>query len=71
MEAVLHVFSFLCQKCNSRMEFDPTYPATNMSGIKECKWKDLYGELKEAIPSNAPEERVKKFTYVGMLISTT
>ena len=37
LEAVFHMFAFLCQKYNSRMAFNPTYPTINMSDIKECK----------------------------------
>ena len=39
LEAVLHLFLFLCQKYNSRLVFDSTYPDINISGFKECKWK--------------------------------
>ena len=59
LEAVLHVFAFLRQKYNSRMTFYPTYPIINMNGFKECKWKDFYVDLKEAIITNAPGERGK------------
>ena len=45
-EAVLNVFAFLRQRYNSRMVFDPTYPAINISDFKEWKCKDFYGELK-------------------------
>ena len=55
LEVVLHVFEFLRQKYNSRTVFDPTYPAINMCDFKECKWKDFYGEVKDAIPPNSPE----------------
>ena len=44
-ETVLHVFAFLHHNYNTMMEFYTTYSATNMSGFKECKLKDLYGEL--------------------------
>ena len=54
LEAVLHVFAFICQKYNTRMAFDPTYPVINMNDFKECKCKDFYGELKEATPPNSP-----------------
>ena len=37
LEAVFHVFAFLCQKFNSRMAFDPSYPSINTSDFKECK----------------------------------
>ena len=43
LAAVLRVLAFFCKKYYSRMAFDPTYPAINMSEFKECKWKDLYG----------------------------
>ena len=59
LEAVLHVFAFLCQNYNSRMAFDPTYPVIDMNEFSECKLKDLYGGLKKAIPLNTPEERGK------------
>ena len=53
LEAVLHVFAFLQQKYNPRMEFDPTYHVINMNNFKDCKCKDFYGDLKEDIPPNA------------------
>ena len=59
LDAVLHVFEFLRQKYNSRMALDPNYPGIDMNDFKECKWKDFYGNLKEAIPPNAPEKREK------------
>ena len=59
LEAVLHVFAFICQNYNSRMLFDPTYPVIDMDDFKKCNWKDFYMDLKEAIPPNAPEERGK------------
>ena len=57
LEAVFYVLAFICQKYNSRIAFDPTYPSINMSDFKKYKWKDFCGELKEAIPTNYPEER--------------
>ena len=53
------MFVFLCQNYNSRMAFDTNYPAININDFREFKWKEFYGELKEAIPPNAPEEREK------------
>ena len=47
------MFVFLRQKYNSRVAFEPFYPAINMNDFNECKCKDLYGELKEDIPPNA------------------
>ena len=34
LEAVLHVFVFLHENYNSKMAFDPTYTAINLSGFK-------------------------------------
>ena len=55
LEAVLHVFAFLCQNYNSRMAFDPTYPVIDMNYFKQCKWNVFYGDLKDYTPPNAPE----------------
>ena len=69
LEAVLHVFAFLRQKYNSRMAFDPNYPFIDMNEFKECKWKDFYGYLKEAIPPNAPNKRGKEVDLRGYVDS--
>ena len=43
------------------MAFDPTYPKPDMSGFKtDCPWKEFYGDVKEAIPPNAPTPRGKE-----------
>ena len=60
LDMVLHLFAFLRQNYNSSMTFNPTYPVIYMNDFKGCKWKYFYGYLKEAIPSNAPEERGEK-----------
>ena len=69
LDAVLHVVAFIRQKCNYRIAFDPTYSATNMSDFKDCKWKEFYGKLKEAITPNSPEERGKEFDLRGYIDS--
>ena len=69
LEAVLNVFAFLCQKYNTRMAFDPTYPVIDMNDFKECKWKDFYGYLEGAIPPNVPEERGKEVDLRGYVDS--
>ena len=60
LEAVFHVFAYLKLKHNARMVFDPTYPEIDMNDFKECDWKEFYGDAKEALPTNAPEERGKE-----------
>ena len=69
LETVLHVFAFLRQKCNSRMAFEPTYPVIDMNKFKECKCKDFYGNLKQAIPPNAPEDRENEVDLRGYVDS--
>ena len=59
LEAIFHIYAYLKQKYNSRLAFDPTYPSIDMSDFKECDWKPFYGDVKEAIPPNAPEPRGK------------
>eukprot|EP00804_Cyclotella_cryptica_P015125 CCRYP_000688-RA/>CCRYP_000688-RA protein AED:0.22 eAED:0.24 QI:0/0/0/0.8/1/1/5/0/1053 len=59
LEAIFHIYAYLKQKYNSRLAFDPTYPSIDMSDFKECDWKQFYGDVKEAIPPNAPEPRGK------------
>ena len=63
------MFAFLHQNYNSRMDFDQTYPVIDMKYFKECKWKGFYGDLKEAIPSNAPEEKGKEVYLSGYVDS--
>ena len=68
LEVVLHVFTFLRQKYNSRMSVDPTYPIIDMNALKECKWKYFYGDLKGGLSPTNPEERkieVDLRGYVG------
>eukprot|EP00804_Cyclotella_cryptica_P002919 CCRYP_013283-RA/>CCRYP_013283-RA protein AED:0.32 eAED:0.32 QI:0/-1/0/1/-1/1/1/0/188 len=59
LEAIFHIYAYLKQKYNSRLAFYPTYPSIDMSDFKECDWKQFYGDVKEAIPPNAPEPRGK------------
>ena len=51
------------------MEFDTTYPAINMNDFRECNCKDFYGESKETITPNAPEERGKEVDLHGYVDS--
>ena len=60
LDALLHIFGFLKINHNSRMAYDPSYPTIDMAAFKKCDWKQFYGDVKEAIPSNAPEPRGKE-----------
>ena len=59
LDAVYHLFAYLEKKHNARIAFDPTYPEIDLRHFKECDWKNFYGDVKEAIPPNAPEARGK------------
>jgi hypothetical protein len=59
LEALLHLFAYLNKKNNVRIIFDLSYPTIDMTVFKECDWKHFYGNLHEAIPSNAPPPRGK------------
>ena len=60
LEVAFHIYAHLKNKHNSRLVFDPTYPEIDMSVFKECDWKHFYGDIKEAIPLNAPKPRGKE-----------
>ena len=53
--AVLRIFAYLRRKHNGRLIFDPTPPKINTDKFTVHDWSKFYGEIKEAIPPNAPE----------------
>jgi hypothetical protein len=57
LEAVFHVFAYLGLHHNTRVVFDPTYPSVDMSIFIKTEWKGMYGDVKEMIPSDAPNPR--------------
>ena len=50
-----HMYAYLKHKHNSCLALDPTYPQVHMGDFCEVDWTDIYGEVQEAIPDNAPE----------------
>jgi hypothetical protein len=60
LDAVFHIYGYIKNKHNSGMIFDPTYPNIDLSNFKECDWREFYGDVKEAIPPNAPPPRGKE-----------
>jgi hypothetical protein len=60
LEAVLRVFAYLGLHHNSRVVFDPTYPAVDMGTFINTDWKSMYGDVKEMTPSDAPILRGKE-----------
>jgi hypothetical protein len=64
LDAVLHMFAYLKKHPRSRIVFDDTYPdfGERMDVVEDHPWKDFYGDVKEAIPPNAPEARGREVT---------
>ena len=58
-EPALKCFSYLWGKNNSRLDLYPTYPEIDHANFQKYKCVDLYGNFKEAIPSNILEKRGK------------
>jgi hypothetical protein len=58
LTTAFHVIAYLKLKHNARLIYDPSYPRIETSDFKNDKdWKAFYGEVKEAIPPNAPPSR--------------
>ena len=39
LEAVLHVYGYLCAKQNTSLALDPSYPDIDKSQLLQCDWK--------------------------------
>jgi hypothetical protein len=59
LDVVYHLFAYLSLYHNARVVFDPTYPDIDMRAFIKTDWKPVYGDVKEAIPPNAPVARGK------------
>ena len=57
LEAVFIVVAYLNNKHNATMVFDPTYPVIDKGDFKRCDWRNVYGDVKEAIPPRLPKAR--------------
>ena len=55
LDTALHVVAHLKARPNARLVFDPTYQDIDLTLFKEHDWTRFYGNVKEAIPTNAPE----------------
>ena len=56
LDAAIHIMSYLQKKHNARLMMDPEYPNMNIDNFNTgADWKDFYGDIKEAIPADAPE----------------
>ena len=59
LNAALHVRAHLKSQSNARMVFDPTYLDVYHQAFKRQDWVHFYGDVREVIPTNAPEPRGK------------
>ena len=56
MTAALFCMSYLKQRHNSKIYLDPSYPDIDHDKFKQdANWTAFYGDVKEAIPVNAPK----------------
>ena len=65
--AVLHIFTYLKSKHNSRIVFDPMMPQIAEGTFKKHTWVNFYGDISEALPRNAPRPKgstVRLVAYV-------
>ena len=59
LQTVFHTYAYLKKRHNSRLALDPSYPEIDIRVFHQADWTDFYGDVKEAIPDNAPEPRGK------------
>eukprot|EP00978_Attheya_sp_CCMP212_P041596 scaffold240551_cov67-Attheya_sp.AAC.3 len=55
LETIFHIYAYLDKKHNSTMVFDLSYyPEIDHRSFKDCEWKNFYGNVNEALSTNAP-----------------
>jgi hypothetical protein len=69
LDNVYHLFAYLSLHHNARVVFDPTYPDVDMRAFIKTYWKPMYGDVKEAIPPNAPATRGKEI-YIRLFVDS-
>jgi hypothetical protein len=69
LEDVFHVFACLGIHHNTRVEFDPKYPAVDMETFIKTDWKYMYGDVKEMTPSDDPVTREKE-VYLRLFVDS-
>jgi hypothetical protein len=55
LETALCIMSYLSQKHNTGLIFDPTYPKIDMRQFPQYNWTKFYGNVEEAIPVDMPK----------------
>ena len=61
--------SYLHLKNNSHLVFDSTYPTLDVCDFHQYDWTTCYGDVKEAVPYNAPEPLVSSIVLREMVDS--
>jgi hypothetical protein len=69
LDAALYVMGYLRLKYNSQLVFDPTYPLIDDSTFQHHDWEEFYGDVKEAIPMNAPPP-LRKEVDLRMMVNS-
>jgi hypothetical protein len=58
LNAIFHVYGYLREHRDYVIALDPTYPDIEYNAFNDgADWREFYGDIKEPIPPNAPEER--------------
>jgi hypothetical protein len=55
LDAVFHVFVYLKGKHNACLVFDPMYLEIDEASFPEQDWKNIYGNVQEAVPPKMPQ----------------
>ena len=65
LDQLFHMFSYLKRCHNSELVFDPSDRIVDVDRFKEYDWSSSeYGDVSEALPTNAPESRGLGFVMV-------
>jgi hypothetical protein len=51
---VYYLFSHLALNHNTQVACDPTYPEFDESAFIDTEWKEIYEDIKEAVPIDVP-----------------
>ena len=57
LEAAYQIFEFLSDHERSSVVFDSSLPEVEESRFKSVNWSEIYGDMKEELPSNMPKPR--------------
>ena len=69
LDATVYITTYVGQRYNSKLVYDPLYPEINHSIFKKCDWSEFFWYSEEAIPRNAPGHWGKKVD-IHMLVDS-